>query len=97
MKKWLSFFTISRKGSNKGAWDCHQLHDGMNDHEMAFSVRLCDNEENSNEGRMEVRVRGPMGKQEKYETMGRGCALSPISYLVSIYISLIFEADNIAY
>ena len=52
MKKWLSLFTISRRGSShKESWDCDQLHDGMDDHEMSFTVALCEEEEDLNAGK----------------------------------------------
>lgn len=50
MKKWLSLFAISRKGRIwKESWDCDQ-HDVMDDHEMSFTVALCENEESANAG-----------------------------------------------
>ena len=54
MKKWLSLFTVSRRGSTrrKESWDCDQLHDGMDDHEMSFTVALCEDEEASNAGNL---------------------------------------------
>ena len=50
MKKWLSILTLSsRRGSKAGGlgrWDGTDQQE-LNDHEMSFAVRLCEDEENS--------------------------------------------------